>query len=162
VKQGAARVQRGYINLDGLFAVMGLASREHPLAVALQRLFLGDNGAAAKVAEILAEMVRMKANGLRIKMAAVQAEDIARACLAWHRDGTCKPCGGHGVLVIKGTKTLGHQECKVCKGVGRRTFEREFHESYRDLAGWLVSEMERHQARAGGAAMAKIAPSLDF
>lgn len=139
---------------------MGLAGKDHPLAVALQRLFAGDNGAASEVVVVLAEMVRNKANSLRIKMAETQSADMARACLAWHRDGACKPCGGHGVTVITGTKILGAQQCKRCRGTGKRPFEREFHESFRDLARWLVSEMEREQAKAGPAAMAKIAPRL--
>lgn len=141
---------------------MGLAGKDHPLAVALQRLFAGDNAAASEVVVVLAEMVRNKASSKRIKMAETQAVDMARACLAWHRDGMCKPCGGHGITLIVGTKTLGSQECKACKGTGRRHFEREFHESFQPLAQWLVAEMEREQAKAGPAAMAKIAPRLDF
>lgn len=152
-----------YSDSDVLGA-FGLAAKDKSmkLPMLLQRLFLGDNGASVAVVEVLSDMVRDRAAALRIRIAQVQADDMAKACLAWHRDGSCKPCGGHGVLVIRGTKTLGDQECKVCKGIGRRPFEREFHESFRGLASWLVAEMERDQSRAGGAAMAKIAPRLDF
>jgi len=152
-----------YSDSDVLGA-FGLAAREeqNDLPFLLQRLFLGDNSASADVVRILAQRVRDMAAAQRVRMAQVQAEDMARACLAWHRDGSCKACDGHGLLLIRGTKTLGNQECKACKGTGRRPFEREFHESFRPLAGWLVAEMERDQARAGGAAMAKIAPRLDL
>jgi len=150
-----------YSDTDVLGA-FGLAGREHPLAVALQRLFLGDNGAAEAVVAILAELVRQKANGMRLRMSEVQSVDMAKSCLAWHRDSACRPCGGHGKLVIPGTKTLGHQECRECRGTGKRPFERAFHAEKRELAGWLVAVMERHLCRAGGAAMAKIAPSLDL
>lgn len=145
----------------GAFGLAGKAE-ELELPIQLQRLFLGDNGAAAEVVRILAEKVRTRAAMLRLKMAETQAVDMARACLAWHRNAACRSCGGHGYLVIDGTKTLGDQECKVCKGTGKRPFEREFHQSFRELAGWLVSEMERDQSRAGGAAMAKIAPKLEL
>lgn len=150
-----------YSDTDVLGA-FGLASRENSLAVALQRLFLGDNGAATTIVSELAGMIQGKAPMLRLKVSSTQATDMARACLAWHRDGTCKACNGHGVLVIPGTLTLGHQDCKACKGTGKRAFEREFHESCRELAGWLVSEMERAQSRAGGIAMSKIAHQLDL
>lgn len=154
-------VRTTYSDTDVLGA-FGLAAKEHPLAVALQRLFLGDNKAAREIVALLAGEAWKKARGLGVKFNRVQSEDMARACLAWHRDSSCKACGGHGVLVIKGTKTLGTQDCKVCKGTGKRAFEREFPVDQRDLAGWMVAEMERHQARAGGVAMAKIAPSLTF
>lgn len=155
-----------YSDTDVLGA-MALADRNltkdsHPLAVALERLFTGDNGAAPKIVGVLAGMVRGKAPALKLKITLTQAEDIARACLAWHRDGVCKPCGGHGTLVIPGSTTLGTQTCKPCRGEGRVPFERQFRVEWRDLAAWLVSEMEREQARAGPAAMKMIAPRLDF
>lgn len=150
-----------YSDTDVLGA-FGLAGREHPLAVALQRLFLGDNGAASEIVEMLAQMARGKANASRLKMTVIQAEGMAKACLAWHRHSACAPCGGHGLLVIPGTKTLGSQECKACRGTGKRPFEQEFHHSFRGIAIWLVSEMEREQARAGAEAMKKIAPKLEL
>lgn len=145
-----------------VLGAFGIAAKTHPLAVELERLFSGDNNASESVVSVLSVMVRQKANGMRLKMAETQADDMARACLAWHRDGVCKPCGGHGKLLIVGTKTHGERDCQVCKGAGKRAFDREFHESMRALAGWLVSEMEREQAKAGPAAMRAIAPSLDW
>lgn len=150
-----------YSDSDVLGA-FGLASRERPLAVALERLFSGDNGAARRIVAILAQMLVGKAPHMRIAITHEQAHVMAQACLAWHRSNACRPCGGHGKLVIPGTLTLGHQDCKVCRGTGKRPFEREFHAEMRELAKWLIAEMERHQARAGGAAMAKLAPKLEI
>lgn len=145
-----------------VLGAFGLASREHELAVALERLFAGDNCASASVVAVLAQMIQGKATALRIKVAATQSVTIAQACLAWHRDGVCKPCGGHGVLKIRGTNALGVQECKPCKGHGKIPFEATIHHGWRDLARWVVAAMERAQAIAGPAAMARLAPKLYF
>ena len=93
-----------YSDTDVLGA-MGLADREltnagHALSVALERLFMGDNAAAGYIVSVMANMLRNKAPSMHLTITVVQATDIARACLAWHRDGVCKPCGGHGQLVI--------------------------------------------------------------
>jgi hypothetical protein len=150
-----------------VIGAMGLADRSltaggHPLAVALERMFVGDNGAANKIVEVLACMVRAKAPSMRVGLTHTQAVDMAQACLAWHRDSVCKPCGGHGQHVIKGSTTIGGALCKPCKGTGHIPFEQQFRIEWRELARWLVIEMEREQGRAGPAAMRKIAPSLDF
>lgn len=156
-----------YSDTDVLGA-MGLADRfltvekERPLAVALQRMFLGDSTAAIRLVEELTKMIRGKAPTMRLSITEIQATDMARACLAWHRDSACKPCGGHGKLLIRGTKTLGDRDCPICRGTGQRPFEREFHHSMRELSIWVIKVMERQQAQAGAEAMKKIAPSLDL
>ena len=66
------------------------------------------------------------------------------------------------MLVIPGTKTLGAVACKACRGEGRSPFERNFAHERRDLARWLVAEMEREQAKAGHEAMKWIAPRLEL
>jgi len=148
----------------GAFGLAGrlLEIQDHPLAVPLQRLFSGDNKAAVAIVEVLAVMARGKAPALRTDITVLQANDMAKACLAWHRDGVCKPCGGHGQLLIRGTKTIGGAFCRPCRGTGRMPFERQFRHEWRELARWLVSEMEREQGRAGPAALKAIAPRLDF
>lgn len=150
-----------------VLGAFGLAARiledeGHPLAVPLQRLFTGDNGAALQIVEVLAQMARGKAPSLRTDITILQANDMAKACLAWHRDGVCKPCGGHGQLLIKGTKTIGGAFCRPCRGTGRMPFEKQFRHEWRELARWLVAEMEREQGRAGPAALKAIAPRLEF
>jgi len=130
------------------------------LAVPLERLFMGDNSAAQEIVEIMVEWLRGKAPALRMKMTTLQCGDMAKACLAWHRDGVCKHCGGHGQSVIKGSTTIGGAICKHCRGTGRILFEKQFRHEHRDLARWLVGEIEREQGRAGPAAMRKIAAQL--
>ncbi len=141
---------------------MGLAARDFPLAVALQRLFCGDNKAAAAIAETLADDAWREARAMRVKLNRVEAYDMAQACLAWHRDGVCKPCGGHGKLLIPGTKTLGNRDCKDCRGVGKMPFERQFPGHQRELAGWLVAHMEQHQSKAGPEAMKRLSAHLSL
>lgn len=150
-----------YSDTDVLGA-FGLAGKEHPLAAALQRLFLGDNRAAHDCTMELAGLAGSRARHLRVDLKPKQAIEMAKACLAWHRHSACRVCGGHGYKLIPGTKTIGGEECKSCRGSGKRPFESEFHAAFRDVAAYLVSEMERAQARVGGAAMAKIAPKLEL
>jgi hypothetical protein len=133
-----------------------------PLAVALERLFLGDNRQAKGIVALLEEMAWKRARTMRVKLPLADARSMAQKCLAWHRDSKCKPCGGHGVLVIQGTKTLGHQKCNVCRGEGTVPFEKQFPFERRELARWLVAEMEREQGKAGPEAMKWIAPMLEF
>jgi hypothetical protein len=61
---------------------------KHPLAVPLERLFLGDDRAAGEVIRILADMIRKKAPSMRVKITQVQATDMARASLGWFRKPT--------------------------------------------------------------------------
>lgn len=132
-----------------------------PLAVALQRLFMGDNRAVRQIVPLLAIMAWEEAKRQKVNLKRVQSMDMARACLAWHRDGVCKACGGHGKLKIPGTTTIGVVDCKPCKGVGKVPFDRQFHAEQREVARWLIVEMERNQAMAGPEAMKWIAPRLD-
>lgn len=143
-----------------VLGAMGLAGREFPLAVALQRLFLGDSTAARELVEILADDAWRKARAMKVKLNRVQAYDLAQGCVAWHRNPTCEHCGGHGATVIPGSTTLG-VKCKPCKGTGRTSLSRIFKE-HAEVADWLVAHMERHQAMAGPEAMKQIAGYLDL
>lgn len=142
---------------DGRLSACG-----HALSVPLTRLFMGDLKAAGEIVAVLAVMARGKAPALQTDITKAQAEDMARACLAWHRDSTCKACGGHGRFVIKGSTTIGGAICKTCKGTGKVLFEKQFRHEWRDLARWLVSEMEREQGRSGPEAMKALGRELDF
>lgn len=164
-----------YADTDVLGA-MGLADREltegktwdgrpipkAEIAVPLERLFMGDNKAAMQIVEILAVKVWEKAKDSRVKLKRPEAVDLAKACLAWHRDSVCKACGGHGQGLIKGSTTLGGPICKPCNGTGRIPFASQFPFELRQLAVWLSAYMDNQAARAGPTAMRKIAPSLDL
>lgn len=149
-------------NLERGHDSQGNPIKPAPLAVALERLFAGDNHASMVIVQLLSDMAWQRARTMKVKLNRMGAADMAKACLAWHRDGVCKACGGHGTLVIPGSTTLGAQQCKPCKGEGRVPFERQFAHELRDLAAWLVAEMQRDQSRAGPAAMALLAPRLNL
>lgn len=146
----------------------GYPVKPAPLAVGLERLFAGDNSATHAIVRALAEMVFEQSWVEKVKLSRVQADDMARACLAWHRGGTCKACGGHGKTLIPGTKTHSDHDCQACydrrlgAATGKIPFERNFRQEWQPLARWLVVEMERESGRAGQAAMRAIAPKLDF
>ena len=147
----------------------GLAAKKSPLAIALMRLFAGDNRAAPEIVRIMAASVIGKAwHWHKIELHRLEADDIARAVLAWHRDGVCKVCGGHGyklagnVSIGSGRAVLGDTPCPACHGTRKVMFDSQFAMDRLELARWLRSEIEREQAIAGSEAMRKLGPSLDF
>lgn len=133
-----------------------------PLAVPLERLFAGDNNAVYDIVRQLAEIAYEHSFKLKVKIKPVQARDMAKACLAWHRNGTCKPCGGLRWLRVPGSTSLSNNECQSCGGTGKRPFEYQFPPDWRELARWLVSQMEAAAGRAGPEAMKALAPRLDL
>lgn len=140
----------------------GFASKHRPLAIALMRLFVGDNHASRDIVELLTRMVVGKAwHGQKMALPETEARDISQAVLAWHRDGVCKACGGHGYMRVDGAPTISDQPCGVCRGTGKVPFDKHFKGGRRELAQWLVTEIEREQAAAGQAAMAALAPRLE-
>jgi len=145
-----------------VLGAMGLAAKAFPLAVLLQRLFLGDNGASKLIVGKLELMAWHRARPLRVKLTLQEARGMAQQCLHWHRDSACKACGGHGKLVIEGSTTLGEFTCNVCHGTAKVPFESQFKVEWRELAKWLVGEMEREQSQAGPEAMKRLAPRLSL
>lgn len=134
-----------------------------PLAAALQRLFTGDNRASREIVAILAQGVVTRAwRTEQVKLAQVEAEDMARAVLGWFRHGTCIGCGGHGFKQMQGAPTLSDQECPACRGTGKLLFDRQFAMERVDLARWMLAEVEREQAKAGPAAMEALLPRLEL
>jgi hypothetical protein len=133
-----------------------------PLAVPLARLLAGDNFAAREIVLNLGERIWKQARGYEVKMQLVQAQDMAKACLAWFRDGSCKPCGGHGFDLIPGAPMLSERECEHCAGSGRKPFESEFPVDLRQLAKWAVVEMDRESGRAATETMRSLAPRLEL
>ncbi len=145
-----------------ILGAAGLAGRTEPLAMALLRLFAGDNHASVSIVATMSEMAWGKAQVLGVKLKRVQADDLARAVLAWHRDGVCKACNGHGYALIEGSPGLSANECPACRGTGKVPFDKQFRMEWQDVARWLCAEIERESGRAGPAAMSKLAPRLDF
>lgn len=152
-----------YTDCDALGA-MGLADRALqtplpgkrpavPLAAPLERLFAGDNRAARSIVEFLAESAWKQARAIRVaQFRRPEAKDMAQKCLAWHRDGVCKQCGGHGFSLIPGTKTLSERDCPACDA-GRLPFEKQFPIDRRELARWVVKQMTQAASYAGPEAM---------
>lgn len=138
----------------------GLVAKTHPLAVALARLLSGDNRETHDVVRELADMIWKRARGGSAKCSAVQAQDIAKACLAWWRDGVCKACGRHGKTIIPGTLTLSEHDCPACRGTGKIAFESNFPQELRDLAAWAQATLEKNLAIAGPEAKKRVAPPL--
>ena len=137
----------------------GLAAKRSPLAIALLRLFCGDNHSSNSIVGILADKAVGRAYRMGNECGRVEAWDISAAVLAWHRDGTCKVCGGHGVKLIPGTTTLSGDRCTSCRD-GRIKFDAQFPMQRLDLARWLAAELDREQAIAGADAMRALAPKL--
>ncbi len=140
----------------------GVEVRGSPLGIALMRLLAGDNTAAHDLVQIMAGSVKGKAKREGLALKWVQCEDIGRAVLAWHRDGVCRPCGGHGYRLIEGAPTLSGNVCPSCRGTGKVPFDDAFSMEMLFLARWLLAEVEREQAIAGPAAMAALAPRLEL
>lgn len=141
-----------------VIGAFGLAGKREPLGVALARLLLGDNKAANDVVRQLADMTRSKFHHIK----QVQAEDMARAVLAWNRHGVCQECNGHGYQVIPGSPSLSDIECKACHGTGKVLLHKQFRKDHQDAALWMQGQIEAVQSTAGQAAMKSLAPSLDF
>lgn len=145
-----------------LLGAAGLAAKRLPLAMLLERYFCGDDGAAHSLVREMAELAWGKAQAEHVMLKRVQADEMARKVLAWFAHGTCSACGGHGYELIAGTPSLSENACKACHGSKRKPFRREFALERLLIAEWLLAEVEREQAKAGPAAMAKLAPRLDL
>ena len=147
----------------------GLAAKKSPLAIALMRLFTGDNRAATDIVRILTASVIDKAwHFYKLPLPRIEGEDISKAVLAWHRDGVCRVCGGHGFMVAgggglgEGRAVIGDAPCGACHGQGKVSFDRQFAMDRLELARWLRAEIEREQAIAGAEAMKALGPRMEL
>lgn len=154
----AVAVSHG-VQTDVVGAV-GLAGKRAPLATALLRLFVGDNHAAKEIVDLMAQMLVGKAYRMGNEIEHVRAVDMARAVLAWHRDGRCKVCGGHGFLKMDGAPSLSDQECRACRGAGRVLFDQQFPMERLELARWLAAKVEVEQRVAGAEALRFLADRM--
>lgn len=137
-----------------MLGAMGFVSKRNPLASALARLYAGHNHAVAGVVTVLAD--DMCRHPLSREWPRSKCEDIARAVLAWHRDGVCQACGGHGHTAMPGAPVLSGNECKECSGTGRIKFDSHFRERQRPIARWLLNRVEAEVAGAGAALHSKL------
>lgn len=142
----------------------GLAAKDQPLAVALERLFRGDSHAAADIVALLASEVWEQSAADRRKLRRVEAEALAQAVLAWFRSGTCKPCGGHGYAIIgtlgTGRAVKSDQECPACRGTKKVLFEPQFTARTLPYAYWLRDRIEAQSCIAGPAMMRKLGKEM--
>lgn len=132
-----------------------------PLAVPLERLLTGDGSAATEIVKLLADKAFTQSWAQGVKISRMQCDDMAKACLAWWRDGVCKVCGGHGKTLIPGSKSFSDHDCQACRGTGKIKFEVQFKPEHRELANWLVDQVEREVGRAGPAAMRALGNLMD-
>lgn len=140
----------------------GLAAKRTPLAMELLRLFVGDNDNGRKVSMTMADMLSSKAHAIGTHLLRVDAMSISRAVLAWHRDGKCRACNGLGFKIFDRSPTLSDQACHVCRGTTKIPFDPQFDAEHLEIARWLLAELEREMAIAGGEAMKSLAPRLDL
>ena len=145
-----------------ILGAAGKASVHYPLALALLRLFTGDNKAADTIIELMSLKMVGKAYRLRDEIDMVAASLVARIVLDWYRDSVCKQCGGHGFKRMIGAPTLSDQACPHCAGQGKRDFDSMFSSRRLELAKWAAAELEFEMALAGPAAMAALKPRLDL
>lgn len=136
--------------------------RPAPLAVPLERLLTGDNNSAYEIVRLLAVMVFERSWEVRVKIGHPQCHDMAKACLAWFRNGSCRPCGGHGKTLIPGSPAFSGHDCPACRGTGKIPFESQFRQEHQALARWLVIEMEAEVGRAAPAAMRALSSGMDL
>lgn len=140
----------------------GIAARDNPLGFALYRLFLGDNGSVDAIIEEMAARAVGKAYRIKPEIDWQGARILSRLVLDWYRSPACRACGRHGFQRMKNAPALSDQPCTECRGAKDRDFDAMFSLTRLSLARWLAVELEREMGLAGPAAMAALAPRLDF
>jgi hypothetical protein len=133
-----------------------------PLAVPLERLFAGDSNAAHEIVRMLADMALEQSYAFDTKIGRTQAQDMAKATLAWFRNGTCVPCGGRGFPLIKDSPVQSANECDRCNGSGKIPFDSNFRHEWKPLARWLKERVEAEAGRAAPNAMRALAAKMDL
>lgn len=174
-----ARTDRSDSDIIGAVAFAGKAVRTEvvdgkvikrkgsKLAMQLLRLFVGGDREAKDVTHTLARMAVGKAYRLGAPIGEAGADLLAGLVVQWHRDSTCKTCGGHGFKTAVGKLgdsrvVMGDTPCDDCHGSGKRDFDGMFPWEHLNLARWLRAEVEKEQAIAGAEAMKALGPRLDL
>jgi hypothetical protein len=139
-----------------------------PLAVALVRLFTGgDNTAAHEIVRLMADMVFERSWRIKAKISRPVAHDLACSVLAFHRNGTCRSCGGHGFSLIAGAPALSERACEPCRGTGKLPLERIVSSNGQkpelaEMARWLLCVMEAEAGRAAPEAFRALAEKMEL
>jgi hypothetical protein len=138
-----------------------------PLAVALTRLFTGSNSAAHEIVTIMAAMIFERSWKIKVKISRPAAHDLACSVLAFHRNGTCRTCGGHGYDISPGSPVLSERACVACHGTGKLPLEKIVSSNGQkpelaEMARWLLSEMEREAGRAAPEALKCLSARLEI
>ncbi len=145
--------QKTFYSSSDVLGAAGIASKCQPMAIALIRLFSGDNHAAAEILALLAQKLVSKAHRDGVRMSNRYAVEISAVTLDWFRDGRCKACRGLG---FQGYGE--HRPCKACGGARRREFEPMFEADHVEIARWLLTELEREVGVAEPTAMKALKP----
>ncbi|EHR71375.1 hypothetical protein BurJ1DRAFT_2546 [Burkholderiales bacterium JOSHI_001] len=138
----------GLADVDYLGAA-GLAAKSNELAMLLARARAGDNHASQHLVPVLAGLLWGKAQALRVKLKRPEADELARAVLAWHRDPGCKTCSSLGFRKMVGAPALSGDPCPTCRGTGRMPFDSLVAKPHLEVARWLQAKVERDEGRAG-------------
>jgi hypothetical protein len=138
-----------------------------PLAVALTRLFTGSNSAAHEIVRLMADMIFERSWRIKAKISRPVAHDLACSVLAFHRNGTCRSCGGHGFELILGTPAHSERHCKACGGAGKVPLERIVSSNGQkpelaEMARWLLCVMEAEAGRAAPEAFRALAEKMEL
>lgn len=144
----------------------GLAAKKYPVAIGLERLFVGDGRAAADIVALLADDVWIHARKSHKKLRRAEAVLLAQAVLAWCRGGTCTSCGGHGYAILgtlgTGRAVVSDNECPACRGTKKVLFEPAFTTRELPHAYWLRERIEALLCFAGPAIMRKMAEDMEL
>jgi hypothetical protein len=146
----------------GINAAGVQVSDRRPFAVPLQRLLMGDGGAAVELVDLLAQGLRGQAKAAKVVLTACGSQKMARAVIAYFRNSACPSCGGHGFEVVPGSNALGVTKCGACEGTGKVQIIKAFRQDHRELVRWAMDRVEEESARAGPAAMKAIADKMEF
>lgn len=170
----SGRVQHSDTLMAAAWAAKPVRAAEHPtkaregnpLGVALMRFFIGGDKEGKAVLVLLRKMVKSKCDEWQEPIDWASADLIAALVLDWHRNSTCRECGGHGFQTAVGQLggdsrvVMGDTPCPACHGTAKRPFDPLFPPERLRCALWLRERMEAKQAAAGVEAMRAIAPGF--
>lgn len=127
-------------------AALGYASRTYPIASPLIRLYMTLDRASAKTARAIAyDMATKEARKQNQRLKVKELIWIADHALLYVIDKNCPECHGLKYQMIPGTRTLGTQCCRYCRGDGRRHLPQQ----HKKILAALVARIERIESTLG-------------